>query len=73
MSDIVLDRTAMTVRFVLQAREEIFEVGDHLEWSRYVHRFTQEELHAELTEAGFTLACYGQDSDCSAHAVALRK
>ena len=53
MSDIVLDRTAMTVRFVLQAREEIFEVGDHLEWSRYVHRFTQEELHCGVNGSRF--------------------
>lgn len=73
MADNVLDHTATAVGFVLRARKESFEAGDRLEWGRYVHRFTRQELEAELTEAGFSPAYYGQDSDFSAHAVAFGK
>ena len=72
-SDIVLDRTAKAVRFGLRGRKEPFDVGDRIESGRYVHRFTRQEFEAELTEAGFTPAYYGQDSDFSAHAVAFGK
>jgi hypothetical protein len=70
-SESLVDSTAAAVRFVLPWRKERFEAGDRLEWSRYVHRFTRQELEAELTEAGFSPAHYAQDSDFSGHAIAF--
>jgi hypothetical protein len=65
----VVYRTGATVRFLLRGRKEPLEPGDHLEWSRYVHRFTRGELEAELRSAGFSVAHYGEDSETSAYAV----
>jgi hypothetical protein len=63
----------MLCRFLFRGREESLDRGDHLEWSRYVHRFTREELEAELGDAGFSIGHYGEDSASSAHAVGFSK
>jgi hypothetical protein len=72
-SNSIVHRTATAARFLLRGRRQAIEAGDRLEWSRYVHRFTRQELEAELEDAGFSIEYYGQSTDSSAHAVALTK
>jgi hypothetical protein len=55
-SDRTVDGTAAAARFLFRGRKDRFEPGDRLEWSRYVHRFTQRELEAELEDGGFSPA-----------------
>lgn len=55
--------------FILR-RKEPLEVGDRIEWSRFVHRFTRDELEAEMRTGGFRVECYGEDSS-GGYAVAI--
>lgn len=49
----LLCRTATILRLFLRVRKESLDPGDHLEWSRYVYRFTRDEVDTELRTAGF--------------------
>ena len=69
----IVQRTAAVSGFLLRGRNRPFEAGDRIEWSRYVHRFTRRELEAELEAGGFSLEYYEEDSDSSAHAVAIAR
>jgi len=60
--DIVVYRTATLCRFFLRGDRELLNPGDHLEWSRYIHRFTRDEVEAELRTAGFRIAHYSEES-----------
>jgi hypothetical protein len=59
--DSVIFRTAKVCRLFLPADNETLNLGDHLEWSRYVHRFTRDEIEGELTTAGFRVAHYAEE------------
>lgn len=59
--DVVVYRTATLCRFFLRGDRELLNPGDHLEWSRYVHRFSRDEVEAELRTAGFRIAHYGEE------------
>ena len=63
-------RTAKLSRFLLRGRKDAVELGDHIEWGRYVHRFSREELAAELNSAGFRVVDYNDGGDY-AHAVGV--
>lgn len=54
----------------LRARKEPLELGDRIEWSRFVHRFTRDELEGELRSAGFRVEYYREGSNAG-HAVAM--
>lgn len=68
--DTVLYRTATLCRFFLRRDKELLDPGDHLEWSRYVHRFTRDEVEGELRTAGFRVAHYSEESG-DGHAVGI--
>lgn len=59
--DVIACRTAVLSRFFLRGNKKLSR-GDHLEWSRYVHRFTRDEVEAELRAAGFRVAHYREES-----------
>ena len=63
-------RTAMLCRSVFRAREDRVEVGDCLEWGRYVHRFTRADLEGELKSAGFETVDYEEQST-TPHAIGI--
>ncbi len=65
----IVYRTATLSRLFF-GRESL-ELGDRLEWSRYVHRFTRDELVGELTTAGFRVVHYGEESSSCGHAVGI--
>jgi len=56
--------------FFLRGRKEPLELGDRIEWSRFVHRFTKDELEDELRTAGFRVDYY-RESTSDGHAVAI--
>ena len=56
--DGVVYRTATLCRFF--GDRELLSPGDHLEWSRYVHRFTRDEVEGELGTAGFRIEHYNE-------------
>jgi hypothetical protein len=58
--DKVVYRTATLCRFF--GGRELLSPGDHLEWRRYVHRFTRDEVEAELEAAGFRIEHYNERS-----------
>jgi hypothetical protein len=58
--DDVAYRTATICRFF--ADREPLSLGDHLEWHRYVHRFTRDEVEVELRTAGFRIEHYNEES-----------
>lgn len=62
--------TAKLSRFLLRGRKGAVELGDHIEWGRYVHRFSGEELAAELNSAGFRVVHYSDGADYT-HAVGV--
>jgi hypothetical protein len=64
-------RAASLSRLFLRGRQESLEPGDRLEWSRYVYRFTRDELDAELSLAGFRVVHYSEESAGSGHAVGI--
>jgi hypothetical protein len=59
--DAVAYRTATLSRFFLRGNKEL-DPGDHIEWGRYVHRFTRDEVEAELKTAGFGVAHYSEEN-----------
>jgi hypothetical protein len=67
-SDDVVYRTATLCRFF--GGRELLSPGDHLEWRRYVHRFTRDEVEEELRMAGFLIEYYNEESG-EGQAVAL--
>jgi hypothetical protein len=69
-NDIVVYRTAAFLRFLLRGDKELLDPGDRLEWSRYIHRFTREEVEGELTSAGFQVAHYSEEG-VEGHAVGI--
>jgi hypothetical protein len=68
--EFVAYRTATLTRFFLRGNKELYP-GDHIEWSRYVHRFTRDEVAAELKTAGFRVAHYSGEEDGSGQAVGI--
>jgi hypothetical protein len=56
--DHVVYRTARLCRFF--GDRELLSLGDHLEWRRYVHRFTRDEVEAEVRTAGFRIEHYNE-------------
>ncbi len=68
--DAVVYRTATLCRHLLRGGKEPVSAGDHLEYSRYVHRFTRDEVEGELRAAGFRVAHYSEQSG-SGHAVGI--
>lgn len=66
----IVYRTSTFCLFFLRGRKEHLELGDRIEWGRFVHRFTRDELQSELISAGFRLEYYGEESG-SGHAVAI--
>jgi hypothetical protein len=58
--DHVVYRTATVCR--LFGDRKLLSPGDHLEWRRYVHRFTHDEVEAELDAAGFRIEYYNERS-----------
>jgi hypothetical protein len=56
--DHLVYRIARLCRFF--GDRELLSLGDHLEWRRYVHRFTRDEVEAELRTAGFRLEHYNE-------------
>lgn len=67
-----LVRRAATLSCLLfRRRRRSLEPGDRLEWSRYVHRFTRDELEAELSIAGFRVVHYSEETNSSGHAVGI--
>ena len=65
--DAVIHRTAGVCRLLRKDRD-LLDPGDHIEWKRYVHRFTRDELERELEAAGFRVAHYAEE-DGAGHAV----
>jgi hypothetical protein len=63
-------RTARICRFFLGGTEDALEHGDRIEWSRFVHRFTRDELELEVTSAGFRVERYDEERG-SGHAIAI--
>jgi len=63
-------RTARFCRFFLRGAKQAPELGDRLDWSRFVHRFTRCELEVELKRAGFRVEHYREESG-TGHAVAI--
>jgi hypothetical protein len=59
-------RTATLCRFF--GDRELLSPGDHLEWRRYIHRFTRDEVEAELKASGFRMEHY---SDKGGHGQAV--
>jgi hypothetical protein len=59
--DVVVYRTATLSRFFFRGNKELCP-GDHIEWRRYVHRFTRDEVEAELRTAGFRVAHYSEEN-----------
>jgi hypothetical protein len=59
--DAVVYRTASVCRLFLRGDKELSKPGDHLEWRRYLHRFTRDEVEAELRSAGFRIAHYSEE------------
>ena len=49
-------RTACVCRFLTLQRGAGPGLGDDINWGRYCHSFTREEIDAELRSAGFKLA-----------------
>jgi hypothetical protein len=58
--DDVVYRTARLCRSF--GDKELLSRGDRLEWSRYVHRFTREEVEAEFKTAGFKIEQYSEEN-----------
>ena len=50
-------------RILFRARKEPLEHGDDLEFSHFRHRFTRDELDAELQAAGFRMLDYTEQGD----------
>jgi hypothetical protein len=61
--DTVVYRTATLCRRFLRGGKEPLNPGDHLEWSRYVHRFTRDEVEGELRTAGFRVEHYREETN----------
>lgn len=53
-------RTSILTRCFLFGKRELHP-GDHIEWGRYIHRFTREEVESELEMAGFRLAHFSEE------------
>ena len=61
--DLIAYRVARICRTLrLAPKNDSVELGDDLDAGQYVHRFTRDELQAELGDAGFELAHYQQGS-----------
>lgn len=60
--DTVVYRTAKLCRHLLRGGKDPVSPGDHLEYSRYVHRFTRDEVEEELGTAGFRVAHYSEQN-----------
>ena len=56
--------------FFLRRTKETLELGDRIEWRRFVHRFTKDELEGELGTAGFRVDYYREGTG-EGHAVAI--
>jgi hypothetical protein len=51
------------LRILFRGRKEPLECGDDLEFSHFRHRFTRDEIEAELQAAGFRMLDYSEQGD----------
>ncbi len=68
--DAMVFRIARLCSYFSRGRREPIEIGDRITFARYVHWFTENELHEELRAAGFRVAHSAQDGDLG-YAVAI--
>jgi len=61
--DVLVHRTAKLWRLLLRGRKEPLEMGDRINYARFVHSFTSDEVEAELRAAGFRSAHHGAEGD----------
>jgi hypothetical protein len=66
--DTVVYRTAKLCRLFLRGDKDLLNPGDRLEWRRFIHRFTREEVEGELRTAGFLVA-HCSEENSGGHAV----
>jgi hypothetical protein len=56
-------RAGAIFRILFRGRKEPLERGDDLEFSHFRHRFTRDEIEAELKAAGFRMLEYSEQGD----------
>lgn len=61
---------AVLGRILLRGRREGYEMGDCIEWGRFIHRFSRDTLEEELGAGGFNVLSF-ESSGTWGHAVAL--